>query len=64
MHSVNYGQATAKKDSRMAALLASLYRDYLNDYLTVAHFAEDHEVSIADAAALIEMGRKYHGEGY
>lgn len=54
----------AKKDSRMSSQLASLFRDYLNDYLTVERFAEDHEISVNDARTLIDLGRKYHEEGY
>ena len=47
----------------MSSQLASLFRDYLNDYLTVERFA-DHEVSVNDARTLIDLGRKYHEEGY
>lgn len=49
---------------RMSAELAKLFREYLNDYLTVERFAEDHEVSVNDARTLIDLGRKYHEEGY
>ena len=44
--------------------LAELYRQYLNEFVTVAAFARFHEIDEPDAAELIEMGRKYHEEGY
>lgn len=48
----------------MASELAKFFREYINDYLTVERFAEDHEISVNDARTLIDLGRKYHELGY
>ena len=45
---------TANKYFRAAFL------DYLNNYLTIAKYAEDNGISTADATNLIDAGRKYH----
>ena len=45
---------TANKYFRAAFL------DFFNNYLTIAKYAEDNEISIEDATDLIDAGRKYH----
>lgn len=40
--------------------IAEVFRDYFNNYLTVAKFAEHHELTIKQATALIELGRSIH----
>lgn len=40
--------------------LAALYRDWRNNYLSVARFAEDYGVSVAQAEVTIAMGRAVH----
>ena len=45
---------TANKYFRAAFL------DYFNNYLTIEKYAEDNEISTADAKNLIDAGRKYH----
>lgn len=40
--------------------LAALYRDWTNNYLSVARFAEDYGVSVAQAEVTIAMGRAVH----
>lgn len=42
--------------------LRMMFLDWVNNYLTVEKFAADNGVSVEDARALIEMGRKYHEE--
>jgi len=47
--------------------LAALFREWMNDFLTVKRFAEYLNIDEQDAATLIDMGRKYHNkiaEGY
>ena len=39
-----------------------MYLDYLNDFLTVAKFAEYYCISVADANDIIKKGRVYHKE--
>ena len=36
------------------------FLDYFNNYLTIEKYAEDNEISTADAQKLIDAGRKYH----
>ena len=36
------------------------FLDYFNNYMTVEKYAEDNEISTADAKELIDIGRKYH----
>ena len=45
---------------KLAGELADLYLEWWNDWLTVDRFAEYHGVTVADATALISMGREYH----
>ena len=42
--------------------LAAFYRQYINEFLTVEKFAAWHDMSVEDAAKLVEMGRKFHEE--
>lgn len=39
-------------------LLRHIYVEWLNNYLTVELFAEHHEMTVDDAQALIDLGRK------
>ena len=39
-------------------LLRHVYVEWLNNYLTVELFAEHHEMTVDDAQALIDLGRK------
>ena len=53
------------RDDQMTAhreVLKATYRTYANDFLTVAAFAEWLGVPKADAAALVDMGRRYQNE--
>ena len=47
----------------MAKQLQEFYLDWVNNYLTVDKMAEHHELTVADARLLIELGRSYHEEG-
>lgn len=40
--------------------LAAVYRDWMNNYLSVAAFAEDYGISIAQTEVTIAMGRGIH----
>lgn len=42
--------------------LKACYLDYANNYLTVATWGLDNNLSELDAAQIIDMGRKYHNE--
>ena len=46
----------------MKEQLAVFYRQYINEFLTVEKFAACHDMSVADAAKLVEMGRRFHEE--
>lgn len=46
----------------MRQILIDKFLDYFNNYLTIAKFAEHNELTIEDATALINMGKKYHEE--
>ena len=39
-------------------MLRHVYVEWLNNYLTVELFAEHHEMTVEDAQALIDLGRK------
>jgi len=39
-------------------MLRHIYVEWLNNYLTVELFAEHHEMTVEDAQALIDLGRK------
>ena len=39
--------------------LATLWRTWANDYLTLGKFAEDHGLTRDEAAALLAIGKKY-----
>ena len=39
-------------------MLRHIYVEWLNNYLTVELFAEHHEMTVDDAQALIDLGRK------
>ena len=43
--------------------LCDVYRDYLNNYISIEVFADTHSISFEDALVLIEMGKKYHENG-
>lgn len=47
----------------MAKQLQEFYLDWVNNYLTVDTIAEHHEITVADAALLINLGRSYHEAG-
>ena len=47
----------------MAKQLQEYYLDWVNNYLTVDKIAEHHEITVADAELLINLGRSYHKEG-
>lgn len=40
--------------------LADLYRDWMNNYLSVAAFAEDYGISIEQVEVTIAKGREIH----
>ena len=42
--------------------LRELYLDYVNNYLTVAKFAEHNGMTNAQAHAIIDIGRELHGK--
>jgi hypothetical protein len=42
--------------------LRTAYLDYVNNYITVAKFAEHNNITDTDAQIIIDMGRKYHEE--
>lgn len=49
--------------SKLATLADNLqlaYLDYLNNYLTLAHFAELNEIPVNEANAIITAGRSIH----
>ena len=48
----------------LATDLAKAYRSWVNDYLTIARFAADHDLTEADALVIIDLGRRYHEEGW
>ena len=39
-------------------LLRHVYVEWMNNYLTVELFAEHHEMTVEDAQALLDLGRK------
>ncbi len=43
-------------------LIGDLYLDYKNDFLTVARFAEYHDMAESVAETIIKQGRKLHIE--
>lgn len=44
----------------MRQKLIDLYLDFVNNYLTVAKFAEHNELDIKDANEILILGKKYH----
>ena len=40
--------------------LRAAFLDFFNNYQTIEKYAEDNEISTADAKTLIDAGRKYH----
>lgn len=46
----------------MRTILKEKFLDYFNNYLTVEKYAEDNEITYAEAAWVIRTGRKYHEE--
>lgn len=53
-------ETTMQGESSYRNALAKMYRDYLNDFLTVSRFAEYYGVSETKANRIIEVGRKCH----
>lgn len=45
-------------------MLANLYREYLNDFLTVEYFAIAHSMDKSDALIVLEQGKAAHTAGY
>lgn len=43
--------------------LAQLYRDWVNNYLSIAAFAEDYGISVPQAELTIAKGRVIHDAG-
>jgi hypothetical protein len=43
-------------------VIKTLYLTWVNDFLTISRFAEYHEMTEAEAATIITMGRRYHNE--
>lgn len=41
-------------------VLRELYLDYLNNYLTIDKFAQDHGIHSTDARRILAMGKVYH----
>lgn len=39
---------------------AEMFRDWFNNYLTLAHFAECHGISVAQAAEILAQGKREH----
>ena len=48
--------------SPIKTAIADFRLEYLNDWLTVARFAEHHEMSEIDTLILIALGCKFHQE--
>lgn len=46
----------------MKEKLADFYLEYVNNWLTVARYAEAHAMTDADCNALLRLGRQYHEE--
>lgn len=44
--------------------LATLYRDYLNNFLTIGCFADYHGFSDDDALSIVRIGRIVHECGF
>lgn len=42
--------------------LRDLYLEYLNEYLSVAKFAERHQMEIEDMRRLLDLGKRLHEE--
>ncbi len=45
---------------QLSTVLANLYLDYFNNYLTVSTFAEHHGLTPVQAKTLLDMGRDVH----
>ena len=44
-------------------ILANLYLEYVNDFLTIERFAEYLDVSVTQCRAMVDLGREFHNEG-
>ena len=51
-------------ENRMKMKFAKLYRDYLNDFLTIEKFSEYYNFTIKKSEWIIKQGRKYHEQAY
>ena len=60
------------KDNRLKDMLpnrskkryAKLYRDYLNNFLTIEKFSEYYNFSEKKSSWIISWGKKYHNQGF
>ena len=50
--------------NRMKIRVAKLYRDWLNNFLTIERFSEYYNFTIRKSETIINQGRKYHEQGY
>ena len=50
--------------NRMKIKYAKLYRDYLNDFLTIEKFSEHYNFTTKKSEWIIKQGRKFHEQGY
>ena len=46
----------------MKTIIADMYLEYLNDFLTIERFASYYDLSDYDASEIVSMGRKFHNE--
>ena len=51
-------------ENRMKIKFAKLYRDYLNDFLTIKKFSEYYNFTIKKSEWIIKQGKVYHNQGY
>ena len=50
--------------NRTKIKFAKLYRDYLNNFLTIEKFSEYYNFTTNKSWWIINQGRKYHDQGY
>ena len=46
----------------MREALAAIYREWINDFLTIGGFADYYHLTDEDAETIIRLGRKFHEE--
>ena len=46
----------------MKTKMADFYLSYLNEFLTIEHFAEYHDMSINQTQTILTIGRMFHEE--